>query len=547
MQYISRMQSVTAIIPVRSGSTRCPQKNSRPFANVDTNLLKLKISVLKRVKNISDVIVSSSDQELLEMACSMGAKIHERNPIYSSNETTGSELFKCLAEAVEDEHMMYVTCVSPFVQATTYERAIGLYFDNIRGNKYDSVVACRSVTEFLWLDNQPLNYEQSLAPPSQNLPDINALTFGFNILRTDYVREHCSIVGKAPLMYGVTELEAIDIDTQFDFAVAELLYSNAFFELQDVTVHNELTREAKFELLDCTIRDGGYLNNWNFSLEEVLDMYRATSCAGIEYFEIGFTCTHFDPRCGRWWNITAADVIEIKEKYPSGCKLAVMIHLEDIHKLDERIVGIDMVRVLVNAKKTELSSVACEKELSHLVSLGYTVALNIAYADTLTDDEIDIVLGLFVHGIQYIYIADTFGSMTNRRLKYLVRYIKKRVDVNIGFHGHNNTGGAINNSIDAITNGVSIVDVTIGGKGRGGGNTATEMFIQHANKKFRTEYNIMPILEHLSSLSYRDKLAILHTCTGLYRMHPNVATDILKNEESLSVAYRHIMDRCVRT
>lgn len=537
------MKSVIAIIPVRSGSSRCPQKNSRPFSNIDTNLLKLKISVLKNVKNVSEVIVSSSDKDLLKIASNMGAKIHERNPIYSTTETLGSELFKCLAEAVTKEHMMYVTCVSPFVQAKTYEKAIEIYFENMESNIYDSVISCNSVKEFLWLDNQPLNYDPHMAPPSQNLPNINALTFGFNILRTDYVREHCSIVGKAPYMYQVTELEGIDIDTQFDFTVANLLFSNAFYEMQDISTHNALTCDVHFQLLDCTIRDGGYLNDWHFTMKEVQDMYKATSLAGIEYFEIGFIYTPTNQKNGIWWNVSENEIQKIRLDYPKGCKLAAMIHLENIDTLSELSIplNIDMLRILVNPTKVDVANF--KNTLNKLILQGYNIAINMAYADTLTCDQIDAVINLVVPEIEYVYIADTFGSIDTMKLKNLIRYIRKKVNIKIGFHGHNNTQQAIANSIEAIKNGASIVDVTIQGKGRGGGNTATELFLQHANYNFNTKYDIVPILEYLDTkccLTVKEKLCILHTHTGLEKLHPNLANELLMKYTMVSTAFEEL-------
>jgi CMP-N-acetylneuraminic acid synthetase len=531
--------SLTAIIPVRSGSVRCPSKNSRPFYN--SNLLKIKIRTLKNVKGISNIIVSSSDEKLLQIAKEEKVTVHVRDPKFSTNSTTGSELFKCLADAVDDEHMMYVSCMAPFVKKETYEKAIELYFRE--KNTYDSVVSCIKVNDFLWLDNQPLNYDPHMAPPSQDLPNINALTFGFNILETNYVRESGSVVGKTPFMYQLTELEAIDIDTQLDFTIANLLYSNGFIEDADVVSHISLTCNIQFQVLDCTIRDGGYTNDWNFSYKEVLDMYKTTTLAGVDYFEIGFICNSFNKNNGIWWNVSEKEIQKIRLDYPSGCKLAAMIHLEDIDTLSALSIplNIDMLRILVNPTKVDVANF--KNTLIKLILQGYNIAINMAYADILTCDQIDAVINLVVPGIEYVYIADTFGSIDTIKLKNLIRYIRKKVNVKIGFHGHNNTQQAITNSIEAIKNGASIVDVTIQGIGRGGGNSASELFLQHANYNFNTKYDIVPILEYLDTeccLTVKEKLCILHTHTGLEKLHPNLANELLLKCNMVSIAFEKL-------
>jgi CMP-N-acetylneuraminic acid synthetase len=541
------MKGVTAIIPVRSGSVRCPRKNDRDFNG--TTLLQLKINTLKRVKGISKIIVSSSDDQLLKIAKDTGVAVHKRDSVYSTSETTGSELFRCLADAVDDTHMMYVTCVAPFVTPGTYENAIDTYFANIENSQFDSVVSCRSVKEFLWLDKTPLNYNPSCAPPSQLLPDINALTFGFNILRTEYVKRHHSIVGKNPYLYKLSQMEAVDIDTSFDFTVSELLYSNGFSSIKDIDSHNRLTVNKDFVLLDCTVRDGGYLNNWNFTYNEVLDMYMSVSRAGIEYFEVGFICTPDLESNGRWWNVTRSDILQLKmDTDYRGTKIAAMVHLEDLYKLyntNEKIPYLDMVRVLVNPIKNNLNDLGTYKSyLRKLVSLGYKVCLNIAYIGILSHDKLNKALELVVPGIEYIYIADTFGGITPKDLKYLIRCIGDTLghQIKIGFHGHNNTQRAISNSLDAIKCGVSIVDITIGGMGRGGGNTQNEIFLQHVNVEFEKNYDILHILEYLDKqgIETSEQLKILHTLTGLYQLHPNIANESLKEYKTLVKAYNSV-------
>jgi CMP-N-acetylneuraminic acid synthetase len=543
--------SVTAIIPVRSGSVRCKNKNNRLFS--DTSLLELKINVLKQVPNISKIIVSSSDTYLLNIASKMGVLQHNRDPSFSTNDITGSELFHCLANAVSEKHMMYVTCVSPFVQPGTYKDAIEKYFLHLENGNYDSVISTKRVTEFLWDKSGPLNYDPYLAPPSQLLPNIQSLTFGFCIVSTRHVQTSSSIVGNKPLLYELNELESIDIDTPFDFTVAELLYSNGFYTYNDILCHDSLTqshssKNLPFKILDCTIRDGGYLNNWMYSFEEVLEIYKASSLTGIEYFEVGFICSNSqqEESNGRWWNVCESDFAQLKRENPSGSKLAAMILIENVHKITHKITHLDMIRILVNPKKLELAAnIQLFKEhINKLIALGYDISINLAYVDILSLDEFESLLQLIqnIPSIKYVCIADTFGSISTTKLKYLMRIIKYYSNAEIGFHGHNNTQRAVHNSIEAIRNGASLIDVTLQGQGRGGGNTPSELFLQHVNHSFNTNYNILPILQLLDNynVSESDKLDILYTLSGLKKIHPDIALTCLRKNKTVASAFENL-------
>lgn len=543
--------NVTAIIPVRIGSVRCKHKNNRLF--YDTNLLELKIKVLKQVPNISKIIVSSSDNTLLNVAKKMGVLQHKRDPHFSTNKTTGSELFHCLAEAVSDQHMIYVTCVSPFLQPATYKNAIERYFSHLQNGDYDSLVSTKKVTEFLWNASGPINYDPCCAPPSQLLPKMQSLTFGFCIVSTTHVKTTSSVVGHKPFLYELNELESIDIDTPFDFTVAELLYSNGFYTHTDILCHDSLTQTYKpFKILDCTVRDGGYLNNWMYSFDEVIYIYKASSLAGIEYFEVGFICNsqQEEQSNGKWWNVCESDFAQLKSANPSGSKLTAMILLENIHNIDHKICDLDMIRILVNSHKIELRDKTnfYKEHINKLISLGYEISINIAYADILSLDEYETLLKSIVSNtcVKYVCIADTFGSICTTKLKHLIRIIRCHSDAEIGFHGHNNTQRAIHNSIEAIRNGVSLIDVTLQGKGRGGGNTPSETFLQHVNELFNTKYNILPLLQLIdkdTELSEREKIDILYTYSGLKKIHPDIATRCFEETKSITSAFQKLSNK----
>lgn len=113
------MKTITAVIPVRAGSTRLKNKNVTPFAG--TNLLLNKIRQLKQVSEITSIIVSSDSDRMLAMAREAGVKTHKRAPEYCDEKTrTFGEVVRHIAEQVDGETILWVTCTSPLVFPEVY-------------------------------------------------------------------------------------------------------------------------------------------------------------------------------------------------------------------------------------------------------------------------------------------------------------------------------------------------------------------------------------------------------------------------------------------
>ena len=220
---------ITAVIPVRAGSVRCVNKNIRPFG--DTNLLKLKIATLKRVDRIKTIIVSSESEEMLKLAEEYGAIPMKRDPKYCSSECSGSDMRYALSQHVDTKYMLYTTVVSPFITVETYNKCIDMFCDD---SEYDSIMTARVVQDFLLYNGKPVNYTSDFVPRSQDLPKYHVPTFGVAILSTEHVRDKKVLIGDKPFFLPLNELESMDIDTQYDFTVARLLYSNNYLNIEDI-------------------------------------------------------------------------------------------------------------------------------------------------------------------------------------------------------------------------------------------------------------------------------------------------------------------------
>ena len=172
---------LTALIPVRKGSERVINKNIKPFG--DSSLLELKICTLKKINYIDDIVVNSDCDTMLGIAKDMGVSTHKREGYYASSKVNNSEYFEHVASNTNAGWIMYAPVTCPFIEAATYNHAIEKIFDN---KEYDSLASTFSVKHHMWLDGKPINYDPSNSPNSQDLPDIQAISYGISIISKDF-------------------------------------------------------------------------------------------------------------------------------------------------------------------------------------------------------------------------------------------------------------------------------------------------------------------------------------------------------------------------
>lgn len=206
---------ITAVIPIRKGSTRVLNKNLRSFGN--TNLLELKIATLKMVDKIDEIVVNTDSEEAIEIAKENDILFHRREAYFASSECSNSEFLKHLGETTETDIFAYCPVTSPFISEQTITDCIQKFIESTN----DSLATATAIKEFMWLNNKPINYETANQPNSQNLPNILALNFGLNLIRKNDLIKYRNIVGINPLFVELNEIEGIDIDTPLDFFIAE--------------------------------------------------------------------------------------------------------------------------------------------------------------------------------------------------------------------------------------------------------------------------------------------------------------------------------------
>ena len=217
-------KKLLAIVPVRSGSQRVPNKNIKKFS--DSSLLEIKLKKLKKIKDIDEILVSSDSKKMLSIAKKLNLSTHVREKYYASSKATNSEFFKNLAENINSDYVLYSPVTTPLISKKTIQKCINYLKKN---KKYKSVATVKLVKYHMWLNNKALNYNISKSPSSQDLPNIMAITFGCCIIRRSDMLKFKNVVTNKNKFIILNDIEATDIDSEMDFKIAEYLYKNKRF------------------------------------------------------------------------------------------------------------------------------------------------------------------------------------------------------------------------------------------------------------------------------------------------------------------------------
>ena len=261
----------------------------------------------------------------------------------------------------------------------------------------------------------------------------------------------------------------------------------------------------KISHLDCTLRDGGYYNNWNFKTNLIEKYLNAMSDIKIDYVEIGFRSLERDEFRGACAYTT--DNFLNTLKIPKNIKIAVMINASELVKEATKKKNLDTLKKLFkksNQTKIKLVRVAAHiNEISKLMpliptikKLGYKIAINLMQISDRTDSEIkNFCILSQKYKIDVLYFADSTGSLNSNKTIQITKIFRKYWKGNLGIHAHDNMGKAMENSISAIDNGANWVDSTVLGMGRGPGNVKTESLIVELEKKLEKKINYTNLLK----------------------------------------------------
>lgn len=301
--------------------------------------------------------------------------------------------------------------------------------------------------------------------------------------------------------------------------------------------------DRSFKIIDCTLRDGGYYNNWDFSRELVTAYLAAMSAANIEYVEIGFRS--FAHHGFRGAYAYSTDRFLRTLLIPENISLGVMVNASElIDHIDgpeaavtrlfspEADSPVTMVRIAGHAAEINSVLTACQ----WLKRNGYKVGLNLMQIADRTQTELE-MLGKLASSIELdvLYFADSLGSLQPNQTAEIIQKIRSHWHGDIGIHTHDNMGYAMANSLAAVAQGVTWIDCTVTGMGRGPGNAQTELIVLERGDILDKTINPVPLLSlvenHFKPMKARYGWGKnpYYYLAGKYGIHPTYVQQMLSD------------------
>lgn len=295
----------------------------------------------------------------------------------------------------------------------------------------------------------------------------------------------------------------------------------------------------QIKVVDCTIRDGGLMNNHAFDDHLVREVYRALSGSGVDYMEIGYKNSRklFSPKeFGAWKFCDDEDIKRVTDGIESSTKISVMVdvgrvEIEDVKPKKES--PVDMIRVASYVKEIDKAI----HLVNHFAEKGYETTVNIMAISRALDNELTEAFHQLEEESEakVIYIVDSFGALYQETTEFLIKKAKSIIKTKeVGMHAHNNQQLAFANTIEAIIHNANYLDGTIYGLGRAAGNCPLELLIGFLkNPKF----DIRPILDIISKefIPLREKMewgyVIPYAITGMLDEHPKSAIELRKGHK----------------
>ncbi len=303
---------------------------------------------------------------------------------------------------------------------------------------------------------------------------------------------------------------------------------------------------SEIRLLDCTLRDGGYLNDWKFGHDNILNIFERLTAAGIDIVEVGFLDQRrpFDPDrtiqpdCASYNRLMAGlekgrSLVTAMIDYGT-CDLSHLMPAEECF--------LDGIRVIFKKHIMHEAIAYCKQ----VKALGYKVFAQAVSITSYNDEEFTELLGLVNELEPYAFsLVDTYGLLHQESLEHYYRFADRllKPGITLGYHAHNNFQLAYANCAEVIENPPArpaVVDGTLYGMGKSAGNAPLELLTMTLNQKFPGRYDQGQLLEAIETnilemyrrapwgYQFKFFLAASHDC------HPSYVT-YLTDKRQLSV------------
>jgi 4-hydroxy 2-oxovalerate aldolase len=298
-----------------------------------------------------------------------------------------------------------------------------------------------------------------------------------------------------------------------------------------------LTYRPEIKVLDCTVRDGGLINEHMFEDGFVRAIYDALVAAGVDYMELGYKASKRIFARDQYgdWKYCDEDAIRrvLGEEKDRPIKLCVMADAErtdyhdDILPCEQSVVDVVRVATYIHQIPTAVDMIRDAHDK------GYETTCNLMAVSVVPERELDEALSVLAQTpVDTMYLVDSFGALYSEQVRDLILTYLKAIEgtgKQVGMHAHNNQMLGYANTIEAIIMGANRLDATVNGMGRGAGNCPLELLLGFLkNPKF----HIRPILECIQNvcLPLMDRMEwgyrIPYMLTGQLNQHPRAAIEM---------------------
>jgi len=294
-----------------------------------------------------------------------------------------------------------------------------------------------------------------------------------------------------------------------------------------------ITYRPEIKILDCTVRDGGLINDHMFEDGLVRAVYDACIAAGVDYMELGYKASKklfAKDDFGAWKHCDEEDIRRVIAENDSPMQLTAMADAEktdyhtDILPREQSVLDVIRVATYVHQLPIAVDMIKDARDK------GYEVVCNLMAVSTVQEAELAQALEVLAETpISTLVVVDSFGAMYAEQIEILVKQYAKAVEgkgIEIGVHAHNNQQLGFANTIEAIIHGANRVDATAAGIGRGAGNCPMELLIGFLRNP---RYRIRPYLQLLQDhfIALRQKMdwgaLVQYNLTGQMNQHPRSA------------------------
>ena len=311
---------------------------------------------------------------------------------------------------------------------------------------------------------------------------------------------------------------------------------------------------SNIELLDCTLRDGAYINGSHFGAASIKGIIKSLQRANADIIECGWL-KDSEHEYGTTYYHVPSDIEQYLVDKKPNITYVVMIDWDryDTDRLpDYDGKSIDAIRVVFPHGRHKEGIEVGRKIREKGYKVFFQAANTLAYSD---DDLVELAKDMNEFKPVSVSVVDTFGAMYDEDLLHILDVLKKELspDIKIGFHSHNNQQLAFSLAMKFVEDLKKagrdcIVDATLCGMGRGAGNATTELVVSYLNKKQSCNYDLDAVMNAIDIYmqEYQEKYSWGYSTpyfiAGLYQCHVNNIAYLLNNHRTNAKDMRNIID-----